>query len=66
MARPTITRSIKRRRLREMGCDCSEAGQEFPPSAFFSAAGRALATAPRRKPEGKQTRKPKSRNKRAA
>lgn len=36
MARPSISRAIKRNRLREMEADCTAAGQEFiPASALF-------------------------------
>lgn len=33
MARPTISRSIKRNRLREAGDDCTLAGQHFAPAS---------------------------------
>lgn len=68
MARPSISRSIKRNRLREMQCDCTEAGQDFvPASALFSAAGATLAKAPRRKSKVAPERsKAKSRARRAA
>lgn len=63
MGRPCIMRSIKRNRLREMAADCSEAGQDFvPSSALFSAAGKVLAAAPRKRskvaPERSKARKP--------
>lgn len=42
MGRPCISRSIKRNRIRELGADCSEAGQEnVPSSSLFAAAGEA-------------------------
>mgnify|MGYP003393264860 CR=1 FL=1 len=68
MARPSISRSIKRNRLREMECDCTEAGQDFvPSSALFSVAGATLAKAPRQRSKAAPARsKPKSKTRRAA
>lgn len=61
MGRPTMSRSIKRQRVREMGEDATEAGHELcPSSAFFSAAGRALAAAPDRKQREKKPVKAKA------
>lgn len=37
MSRPTIMRSIKRNRLREIGADCSEAGQDYLASSVLHA-----------------------------
>lgn len=64
MARPTISRSIKRNRLREMGADCSEAGQEFvPSSSLFDNAKKPAREKSRVAP---QRSKPKSAKRRAA
>jgi len=57
MGRPSIMRSIKRNRLREIGADCSEAGQDFLPSSAL----HAIADEAPRKPVREKSKVAKSR-----